>query len=430
MDTIEMDQEQQTTTSWSSLEKLFFRFFFCYFLLYVLPFPLNRVPLGINLDGLFSRFYEWLVPLVGQQFFGITRELPLPGGSGDTTFSYLQVLVQLILAGGLTLGWTLLAKKRKDQQNLFNFLLVILRYYVGFMMLSYGMSKIFVNQFPGLSLFDLIKPYGASSPMGLMWNFMEYSGSYSIFSGLAEFIGGILLLFRRTSKLGALIIFAVMLNVFMLNMSYDIPVKLFSFHLMLMSLFILIPHFRSLLNFFIANKPTLPKKYAPYFSSRKWNIAGYVVKGVFVLHALIVVTSNGYSSRQSYGAEAPLPPLYGIYEVQDFIVNNDTLPPLLTDPVRWNKLVIDKYQGGVVKMNDEIEYLKPEVDSLESRLSLVPYNGEGSYELDYTVQESNLTLTSNKGEKEIIIKLTRKDEKVFPLMNRKFNWINEYPYNR
>ena len=44
--------------------------------------------------------------------------------------------------------------------------------------------------------------------------------------------------------LGALIALCDMTHVFMLNMTYDVPVKLFSFHLMLMALFLLAPDFQ------------------------------------------------------------------------------------------------------------------------------------------------------------------------------------------
>ena len=55
--------------------------------------------------------------------------------------------------------------------------------------------------------------------------------SYEIFAGCAETLGGILLLTPRTTTLGALVCLADMIQVFMLNMTYDVPVKLFSFHL-------------------------------------------------------------------------------------------------------------------------------------------------------------------------------------------------------
>lgn len=423
-------QEISSPAIWRFSEKLLFRFFFCYFLLYILPFPFSRIPFLFPLTQSLQHLYEWLVPLVGQQVFDITRELPLPGGSGDTTFNYLQVFIQLSLAMLISIIWGVFDRKRKSYVQLFNLLLVFLRYYLGLMMLTYGMSKIFVNQFSGLSLFDLIKPYGDSSPMGLMWNFMEYSSSYSIFSGLAEFVGGMLLFFRRTTKLGALIIFAVMLNVFLLNMSFDIPVKIFSFHLMVMALFILVSYFSDLLDFFVRNRPTLPRSHSSYFHSRRWNIASYVVKGIFIVHALIVVTSNNFSTREEWGGGAALPPLYGIYEVQDYIVNDDTLAPLATDPIRWDKLVIDKHNGGIVTMDAQVNYLVVAVDTTETHLKLSPYNSEEKYEFNYLFENGQLSLDGSYEEDAINVILKRKDEKEFLLMQREFQWINEYPYNR
>jgi hypothetical protein len=41
--------------------------------------------------------------------------------------------------------------------------------------------------------------------MGILWTFMAASTGYTIFAGLAEAVAGLLLLFRRTSTLGALL---------------------------------------------------------------------------------------------------------------------------------------------------------------------------------------------------------------------------------
>jgi hypothetical protein len=38
----------------------------------------------------------------------------------------------------------------------------------------------------------LLKPYGESSPMGLLWTFMGYSTGYNLFTGGAEALGGLL----------------------------------------------------------------------------------------------------------------------------------------------------------------------------------------------------------------------------------------------
>ena len=90
--------------------------------------------------------------------------------------------------------------------------------------------------------------------MGLLWTFMGYSGVYSVFAGLGEVIGGVLLFFRRTRLLGALVVAMVMSHVVVLNFAYDVPVKVFSTHLLLIAVLIMTPDRKRLLNFFILNK--------------------------------------------------------------------------------------------------------------------------------------------------------------------------------
>ena len=106
--------------------------------------------------------------------------------------------------------------------------------------------------------FQMTRTYGESSPMGLLWTFMAASPAYTFFAGLGETVGGLLLVFRRTATVGALIIFGVMVNVMMLNFCYDVPVKQYSFHLVLMALLIALPDFPRLANVLIWNRPTEP----------------------------------------------------------------------------------------------------------------------------------------------------------------------------
>ena len=85
------------------------------------------------------------------------------------------------------------------------------------------------------SLTRLLEPYGDSSPMGLLWTFMGASKGYSIFCGGVEMLAAILLFVPGCATLGALVAMGAMANVFMLNMCYDVPVKQYSFHLLLWS---------------------------------------------------------------------------------------------------------------------------------------------------------------------------------------------------
>ena len=113
-------------------------------------------------------------------------------------------------------------------------------------MLLYGAEKVIPEQFGTPLPSDLLEPIGEGSPMHLLWTFMGTSIPYVIFTGAAEMLGGLLLAARRTTLLGALVCIGVLSNVVMLNLSYDVPVKLYSSHLLLMAVFLAAPDLRRL----------------------------------------------------------------------------------------------------------------------------------------------------------------------------------------
>jgi hypothetical protein len=111
-------------------------------------------------------------------------------------------------------------------------------------MLSYGMIKAIPLQMPAPGLTRLLEPFGRFSPMGVLWYSIGASRPYEIFAGCAELAGGILLFIPQTATLGALICLADSIQIFTLNMTYDVPVKPFSFHLIVLSLFPLVAYRR------------------------------------------------------------------------------------------------------------------------------------------------------------------------------------------
>src|SRR5205085_11863402 len=89
----------------------------------------------------------------------------------------------------------------------------------------YGYIKMMPLQMPAPSLTRLSEPYGDSSPMGLLWTFIGAAKGFEICTGCAEMLGGVLLIFPRTTLLGALICLADTSMIFLFNMCYDVPVK-------------------------------------------------------------------------------------------------------------------------------------------------------------------------------------------------------------
>src|SRR5262249_44959430 len=87
-------------------------------------------------------------------------------------------------------------------------------------------------------------------------NSLGAAPAYEIFTGCAEVAGGLLLIVPRTATLGALISLAVMIQVFMLYMTYDTIAKLFAFHLILLCCFLLAPNVPRLVRFLLLHRPT------------------------------------------------------------------------------------------------------------------------------------------------------------------------------
>ena len=419
---------------WNIAKRISFRFFFIFFVLYIFPFPAYYIPGVSVLSGYYSSMMESIILWFGSDIFGIAETIDTASnGSGDRLISFVSMYTNLILALLGCIIWSAADFRRKSYNKLLTYFSVYIRYYLAATLLSYGFSKIFTNQFSELGLMDLLKPYGDSSPMGLMWNFMEYSDSYTIFSGISEALGGALLLWRRTTLLGALFTVGVMLNVFMMNMSYDIPVKLYSAHLMLMGVFLLALDGKRILNFLILNKTVVAKKMTPYFTKKGWRIGALVFKYAFVLFIFYSQISGAYEGQRKWGKKAPKPALYGIYEVEEFVWNNDTLPPLKTDTIRWDKLVVDKYSTVVYYMDGRRSYFKNETDTIANKLILSSYNDDSSknyHELHYILKDSLFDIDGRKDQDSLRVKFRIKKREDYLLLNRGFHWVNDYPFNR
>src|SRR5262249_28791602 len=109
---------------------------------------------------------------------------------------------------------------------------------------------------------------------------------------------------------------ALMTNVFALNMFYDVPVKLYSFHLLVTSLVIAAPDLGGLFRFMVLQKPISPPTPAgPVFSTHGWRIVSWIGKG-FVLALLSMQARLAYAQyAASVVPPAVTPPVTRTYRV-------------------------------------------------------------------------------------------------------------------
>jgi uncharacterized membrane protein YphA (DoxX/SURF4 family) len=181
-----------------------------------------------------------------------------------------------------------------------------MRFTLASILLAYGISKVFDLQFSPPDVRVLNERYGDSSPMELLWTFVGFSVPYTIFSGVVEVIPGVLLLFRRTAVLGALMAVAVMLNVALLNFCYDVPVKLYSSLYVLMALFLLLPDVPSLFQFFLRRcDARLGGVWVRRPERRSLRVGWYCVQALVVGHLLYMQVSADAKQWRQRRTSAP-----------------------------------------------------------------------------------------------------------------------------
>lgn len=430
-----MEKTATEPVKWQLYEKVAFRFTFILFVLYILFNP-NGVSFLLGpFAEIYIKPYHSLVTWASTHILGMKTPVTIfTGGSGDTTYDYLTVGFIAILSAVGCLIWSVSDSRRSNYNKLLYWLTVIARYYVAITMVTYGMVKVIKLQFPAPSLNRLLEPYGDSSPMGLAWTYMGFSTGFNYFTGFAELSCGILLLFRKTSTLGAVVGLVVAGNIMAINYCFDVPVKLLSTALVVMCLFMLIKDAARLINFFFLNKIAAPANLSPHRFAKRWkNITLITIKVLLIAYSLISSFYESLSYAARGGDKAPKPPLYGIYYVQSFAINQNQLPPLTTDTTRWSRLVINRKGYATVKtMNDSLKLYICKVDTGKHSISMFP-DPDSSKKVVFTYSRPKpgiLLLAGKLKDDSIHISMNKFDLKKLKLTNRGFHWINEAPYNR
>jgi len=439
-------------TYWSSSQKIAFRFFVLVFTLYIVCNPNGILPYTDSLPtGYLKPFYDFIA-WIGAHILHLDKPIIVAiTGSGDTTFDNVVLgLIFLVSIIGTVL-WSIRGRNTANYNKLLYWFTVFIRYYVATTMISYGLFKVIKVQFPAPSFGRLLEPVGKLSPMGLAWTYMGYSIGFNYFTGAIEVFTGLLLFFRRTSTLGALIGLVVTINIMAINYCFDVPVKILSTMLAAMCIFLLLRDTGRLMNFFFRNKETIPSNITPRRFNAAWkNNTLTIIKYVLIFYVLFFGLLVSLDAEKQSGGAGEKPPLYGIYNVATFIKNRDTLMPLTTDTTRWRKFMINSNGSTQIQMMDDsvIRYsFKPDVkthtivahasgDTINKFHLIYNLTKPGLAELknfkgiNKTDTATYLVLKGTWKKDSVEIWMRRLDPNGFPLFQRGFHWINESAYNK
>jgi hypothetical protein len=354
-------------------------------------------------------------------------------GSGDRTFDWVLVFCLLVIAAIATAIWSVSDRKRQNYVSLHKWFRFAIRFFLAGQMIVYGLAKVIPLQMPFPYLTRLITPYGNFSPMGVLWSSIGSSPGYEIFGGCAELFGGILLIFPRTTTLGAIVCMADMTQVFALNMTYDVPVKLLSFHLFLLAFFLLAADLKRLVAFFLLNRATEPSTQPPLFATRRANRFGFAAQMVFGVWLLGMNAYGGWASWSEYGGGRPKSPLYGIWDVDQQLIDGQVRSPLFTDSGRWRRAIFDfTNRMAFQRIDDSFARYGAAINVKDKTLSLTS-DTDKNWKADFSferVAPDQLTLDGDMDGHKTHLQLKLVDRNSFLLVNRGFHWIQEFPFNR
>lgn len=403
-----------------------FRFLFCFFLLMNAPFPLGVLPWTEKVNE--AVYWPFKVPAVwlAEHVLGLRQIAVEFNGSGDRILDYLvtaEVLALAILAATI---WSLARRRARDHERLLQWLRLYLRFVLAWTMVVYGLAKVFVSQFPIPSEVQLARTYGESSPMNLLWTFMGASRPYTIAAGLMEVVGGVLLFWRRTVTLGALVLIGVLGNVVLLNFCYDVPVKLYSSQLWLTSLFLAWPAVPGLVAVLVTGRPVVPWRDPPLFTAVR---ARRVAAALQVALAAWLVGSSLHEIWPD-----PADPIQDAFEVDEMVIDGQIVASGDDSPRRWQKVTfrrrdmrielgdrrLEVYRSTTAITSPGTLDLRFPIDSDETRRGL----------LDLRPDATGFVLEGSVGGKRIRAHLAPIASGESLLLGRGFHWVNEFPFNR
>lgn len=340
-----------------------------------------------------------------------------PEITSDSTTLYILVFLLFSLSTILLFIVYRIGFWKERKEKILNLIQLILVYYLALILLKYGFDKIFKAQFYLPEPNTLYTPLGNLDKDILFWSTMGTSRAYNVFMGILEVIPALMLLYKKTRILGLIILMGVLVNVVLVNFSFDISVKLYSLFLLLMTGLLLAPYVKRFFTFLVLQQTSIISVFSGKYIFKSKGLR-YVMKGVVVLF-IITETLVPYIQSGNYNDDiAQRNYLHGAYEVtstKSHNVNN------------IKRFFVHRQDYFILQYNDDsMEDFHLKIDSTLNHFILTNYD-EKSIVIDYNYNENSKELSLLSKELGWEIQSTTIPWKELPLMQPLFHWtVDEY----
>jgi hypothetical protein len=419
----------QANVNWKLWQKILFRFFFVFLLL------LSQVAYNPFLE-LIGYGYRKQVLLINAPLKGVVSWLDdhifhigyLPRQHAvdfsDTHFGVVLFLTIFIIALVSCVMWSLIDRRRSGYNRLYYWFSNYLAYYIFLAMITYAVYKIIPIQARYPTAPELLTRWGSLRNWEVLFRFMGTSPAYCMFCGWLELIASSLILFNRTRVLGGILMTIVLVQVVCFNIFYNNNIILLSAILLMATLFIIARTLPKLFLIFIDLKPVSLVQRRYKFTT-PWKKYTLIALCFLPLWKVFTVTAKGWIF---YKGDVRNQKKQRLYNVAVYQQDNDTIPPLTTDTIRWKYVCFLDYtstnQEIVIFDMQETQFMHPcHWDSLSQKIIIA---GKDSAHFSYTdLPDGNMQLNGSWHGKNTSIQLAKLSIDSLSLVKDKFLFMQE-----
>jgi len=214
----------------------------------------------------------------------------------------------------------------------------IIRYWLAVEIFNYAFAKVLGTQF-GVNYFRGDSTWSSLSGFDLTWNYFGYSPVLSDIIAGFQLVGSGMLLFRRTTVMGSLILLPVMVNVVLIDIFYHIPFGALANACLFTAalLYLLALHYKEITVFFQSAVLRLPE-----VRLRGW-------KGVIRL----LVIAYGFGFIYFVTTTKQPASLTGKWHVKELVLNGDTMKRTdwLENKKDWQNIYLEHYGRATFSPN-------------------------------------------------------------------------------
>ena len=418
------------------------RFAIVYFALYSTASPIIWCLLTWP-NGSYVGEHAWYRPVswVATHIFGLASAEADKAPSADRLFDLVRVSMFAVMACVVVVLWTLIdrrigpddGRRRDSDDRRRAWLRTGLRFGLGAVLAFYGAIKVFPVQMPAPGLTRLLQPVGSLSLEELLWTWVGASHPYEQFVGGLELGAALLLFVPQTASLGALLAFTETVYILALDLTYDVVVKLFSVHLVVMASILLAPDVPRLLAVLLHRKPVPPAPETPLFDgarARRLMMAAQILFGAYVAGVHLMHTRAEWRARDE--PNALMAPLYGAWNVDVMTVDNQVQAPLVTSHQRWRRIVFEDRGAFFQRMDDTFVTHEAAIDPVRHSVTLTRESDpDGVATLTFTRSApERLVLDGQMDGGAVHLELRWLGRENFPLANHTYRLIQESPHYR